>query len=257
MIYNPLFYPMIFPNFPQGNDKPPTLYSIMNSMVNFEAETQTKIKDLASTSRSQIFNFEYPLTTNVSRETFEIMILNKFMMRRIGFETFTAFQIQLNVKLNEIMPMYNKLFDAIEGWNLFQDGENINRVVKDNRTINQTTDSTNDTTTNLTNNSTTNDIEDLRHSDTPQNQLENVKNGSYVTDYSYNTRTGSDNSTSEGTSSATNTTTNDTIDNNNINETISRTPSDKINLYKQFIESKQNIYSMIFKDLDSLFYQLV
>ena len=41
-----------------------------------------------------------------------------------------------------------------------------------------------------------------------------------------------------------------------IEECISKY-SDKINIYKQFLESKNNIYSMIFKDLDSLFYQLV
>ena len=46
-------------------------------------------------------------------------------------------------------------------------------------------------------------------------------------------------------------------DNNITNEKITRTPADKISIYKDFIESKNNIYTMIFKDLDCLFYQLV
>ena len=35
----------------------------------------------------------------------------------------TAFKIALNVKLNEIMPVYNKMFDFLDGWDLFNDGE--------------------------------------------------------------------------------------------------------------------------------------
>ena len=35
------------------------------------------------------------------------------------------------------------------------------------------------------------------------------------------------------------------------------TLSDKVSAYKNFIESKQNIYSMIFKDLNVLFYGIV
>ncbi len=55
------------------------------------------------------------------------MILNKFLTRRIGFDTVTAFKIQLNVKMNEIMPKFNKLFNSLENWDIFNDGEIIER----------------------------------------------------------------------------------------------------------------------------------
>ena len=181
------------------------------------------------------------------------MILNHFLQRRIGFETVTAFRIQLDVKLNEIMPLYNKMFDALENWQIFNDGEVTTRTGKDNRT----SESINNTSNELTNHSTTstNDISDRRNSELPQNQLEDLRNGSYVTNYNYDTNTnnGEDNSKSQGTSQAQNNGT----DINEYNETITRSPADKIAILKEMQENIKSIYTMIFKDLECLFYQLV
>lgn len=237
-----MFYPFMMMNLqlPTINEKPPTLYAILNSIANFGKEDKTKIVDLAKATHETIFDFDYPLSSNIDREEFECMILNKFIMRRIGFDTVTSFQIQLNVKLNEIMPLYNKLFDSIESWNLFNDGENYVRNVNDSRTTNGTN----------TLNNTTNDsnVSDRRFSNVPQNEIDDIQDGSYMTDYNYDTSTGNVTSNSSGTN-----TSNDT---GTLTETITRSPADKINIYKNFIEAKNNIYTMIFKDLDSLFYQL-
>lgn len=254
--YNGLY--MFYPFLPPNCNKPPTIYTILESIVNPDVDLNdpapdVKIKDLAKAGRGTIFNFDYPLSSNVSRENFETMILNHFLMRRIGFETVTAFRIQLDVKLNEIMPLYNKMFDALENWEIFNDGEVTTRTGTDNRT----SQSTNNTSNQLTNHSTTstNDVSDRRNSELPQNQLEDLRNGSYVTNYNYDTNTnnGEDNSTSQGTSQATNQGT----DNNEYNETIKRTPADKIAILKEMQENIKSIYTMIFKDLDCLFYQLV
>lgn len=249
--YMPMFYPFLPPNC----DKPPTLYSVLNSIVNGDKEEDdyTKIKDLAKEGRTTIFNFEYPLTSHITKEKFETMILNHFLQRRIGFETVTAFRIQLDVKLNEIMPLYNKMFNALENWEIFNDGEVTTRIGTDNRT--QT--STNQTSNSLTNESTTQneDISDRRNSELPQNQLEDVRDGTYVTNYSYDTNTNSaqDSSTSQGSSEATN----NSEDTNVYNETITRTPADKIAIIKEMQENIKSIYTMIFKDLDCLFYQIL
>ena len=232
-------YPMI-PNIMKlGNSypEPPTIYALLNSYVNFSNETPAKISDLANAGRAAFFDFDYPLTSNITKADFETMILNHFMMRRIGYETVTAFKIALNVKLNEIMPMYNKLFDAINGWNLFNDGETITR-------------STNDTglsSTSTGSNSTTGNTSDRRFSNTPQNALSDVQNGTYVSEYNYDHDTGT--SATTGTSSTSNS--------NSTAETITRTPSDKISVYSEFLKNKQNVYTMIFKDLDPLFYQII
>lgn len=244
-------YPNLFfvPFIPVMNEKPPTLYSLLQSIVNYGKEEQTKIKDLASVGRTTIFDFDYPLSDKITKEEFETMILNKFLMRRIGFETLTAFKIQLNVKLNEIMPMYNKLIDLLYSENAF--GEITKRTGFDNRIV----DNTSNTTNKMTNNSNTThqNISDRRGSNTPQNELDNIKNGKYVTEYHYDT----DNSSNEDTSTTNGTSQNvsNTKDNNNYEET-----TNKINMfeiYSKLNEEIKNIYTMIFKDLDCLFYQLV
>ena len=247
MIYNDylisMFYPPILPT--NNNYNPPTIYSILESIVNYGKDDKTKIKDLAKVGRSEIFDFDYPLTDNIKKEDFETMILNKFLMRRIGFETLTAFKIQLNVKLNEIMPMYNKMFDAIENWDILNDGEITEKSGTDDRNI--------DTTNTLKNSSTTNnsEISDRRNSELPQSQLANVRDGSYVTDYNYDTNSSnsSDTSNSEGFSNS--------KDNNVYNEVIKRSPADKISIYKEFQENLKSVYTLIFKDLDCLFFQLL
>lgn len=253
--YNNYFW--FYPFLPPNNNLPPTIYTILESIVNPDVDLNdpapdVKIKDLAKVGRSTIFNFDYPLSLKVDKENFECMILNHFLMRRIGFDTVTAFQIQLNVKLNEIMPFYNKMFDALENWDIF-DGETMERSGKDDRK----TENENNTKNNLINHSltTTNDTSDRRNSELPQSRLEDVRNGSYVTNYSYDTNSNNseDSSRSEGTSEATNTGT----DVNEYNETIKRTSADKIAILKEMQENVKTIYSMIFKDLDCLFYQLV
>lgn len=218
-------YPFIMPPAYPDYNLPPTLYRLLNSIVNFDAEEQTKIKNLAAAGREDIFDFEYPLSTHVDKEDFEVMILNHFLMRRIGYDTLNAFKIALDVKLNEIMPIYNKMFDMLNGWDLFNDGE---RVVETG-------------SNSLTNETSSENISDRRYSDTPQNQLQNVRDGKYITDYNYDTDNGSVTSESTGSDS----------------RTITRTPSDKIKVYKEFIESKKSIMTMIFEDLDVLFYGLV
>lgn len=231
---NPFYWtPILMPRIPLLDERPPRLYDLLESLVNYGKTDKTKIKNLAKESRNYIFDFDYPLSDKVNKENFEIMILNHFLLRRIGFETFTSFQIQLNVKLNEIMPLYNKMFDVLDEWNIFNDGELVERNVKSENTLNNSSETTGK------------NIEDLRYSDTPQNQLENLKDGNYVTDANYNQRNSEnkDKSESKGNSSS--------------DETIKRSPADKISIYKEFQENLNNIYSMIFKDLECLFYQLV
>ena len=219
------------------NPKPPTMYAILNSIANYDQPTHTKIRDLASVCHDKIFDFDYELSTALDKNEFEIDILNHFMMRRIGFDTVTAFQLYLETKLHEILPYYNLMFDSFKNYDLFNNGEIVSRAKSENRstTSESNTDSTNTTNT------------ENRYSKYPQNQLSDISDGSYVTDQNKNTGS-STNDTSINTNS------NDT---NTTNETIARTPSDKMGIYKKYLETKRSVMTMIYKDLDSLFYQLV
>ena len=246
--YANYFSPLFFPCIPTMIDLPPTVYHLLESIVNYGKDEKTKIKDLAKEGRSTFFDFDYPLTNNITKEQFETMILNKFIMRRIGYDTLTAFKLQLNVKLNSIMPIYNKMFDALENWNIFNDGEVTTETGTDER---QTTNTTQNT---LSNSSTTqsSSTSDRRNSELPQDELENLRDGSYVGNYNYDTdtATGTDSSTSNGTATASGT------DNNEYTKEIRRSPADKIAIMKEMQTNINSIYEMIFKDLECLFYQL-
>lgn len=245
--------------------KPPTIYSILESLVNYGRAEKIQIKDLAKYGRSRIFDFEYPLSSKINREDFETQILNHYMMRRIGFETVVVFSLQLSSKLNEIMPEYNKLFDMLEGWDIFEDGDVTKRIVEDTRNINVTgntkTDTQNIMANDVTNTSNSTQTLDNRHSDTPQDELDNIRAGSYVTDYTYNTNNNQDNGTSiqnsNNTGSSNTDNTNETINVGKLTETTSHSPADKMRLYSEFIENRAHIYSLLYRELDCLFYGLV
>ena len=257
MIQNYNNYYMFTPFLPPNCDKPPTIYQILESIINPSADlneplANVKIKDLAKQGRTKIFNFDYPLSTHVSREDFETLILKHYMMRRINFDTVTAFRIMLDAKLNEIMPLYNKMFDGLDGWNIFTDGEITTRTGTDNTTSNNTTNKTSnqtdntttqetDNTTKQSTNSTNNNLSttsttgntttaDKRFSNTPQNRLAEIRDGEYVTEYNYDTTTsnGTDTSSSQGTAQSI---TNDT-DNSTKNNTTNSTKNNTVNSTK-------------------------
>ena len=143
-------------------------------------------------------------------------------MRRIGYDTFTAFQLFLENKLNEILPFYNKMFDSLKDFNLFNDGEVIerDRIDSGNTSMNSK-----------------NEIKS-RYSEYPLNRLNDIDDGSYVT----NQNTNNGNSSNNGTS------------NNTTKETIKRSPVDKMDLYQKYLQTRNSIMTMIYKDLDILFY---
>lgn len=262
MIFPWTLTPMI-PNY--DFFRPPLLYDLMNSMTNFGQEEQTKIKDLSRVSSSKIFDFDYPLSNKVDKEDFETMILNHFIDRRIGFETYTLFHIKLENKMNEIMPYYNKIFDSFDDWNLFTDGGNMTKDSTDNRqTTNQGTKTTSKQSSGNSSNqssSTTSGTSDRRKSDMPQNNLTEIQNGQYLTNYEYDTISGSDSSTASGTSSGTesgtDTTSENGTDSNAYHETTVTDVSNKIEVYERFLENRNKTMTMIFDDLESLFYGLL
>lgn len=237
----PMFYPML----PNDCNKPPTIYSLLDSIVNYNSEVKTPIKDLAKLGRSEIFNFDYPLTSNITKEDFEVMILNNYMMRRIGYETLTAFKLALNVKLNSIMPIYNKMFDSLENWNILEDGEIVEREVE------KEDSSTGTNTSSNTNQLSSTSRDDTRYSDTPQGRLTDIENGTYMTDYTLNQNTSTGNSTNTQNGSESKQA------NGTETERISRTPINKIEIYKEFQNELKSIYELIFNDLDDLFYSLI
>lgn len=236
MFYN------IFMN--KANMKPLTLLSVLQ-MYDTSAGLTSKISDLPGLYHEEIFDFNYPLTTNVNKDDFEIKILKHFILRRIGFETIQAFKLMLDDKLNTIMPKYNIMLD-----NYYH---NLNLYTKTDTEVEEYEASGSNSGTNsnnTTNSSTNSSTSDNRMSDTPQNAIADVRSGTYVSEYSYNVDSGTNSDTSV--SSGTNT--------NQSEDEYTRTRHNTTNIYgKDILEITQNIenvYELIFSDLDELFYQL-
>jgi hypothetical protein len=55
---------------------------------------------------------DYPLFSDEYRERLNEKIINHFLFHEIGFETVEKFKNRLNVKMNEIMPYYNQLYES-------------------------------------------------------------------------------------------------------------------------------------------------
>lgn len=226
-------------------DLPPTLYSIMESIVNYDRDDKVKIKDLASYSRGVIFDFNYPLSVNINKAEFETLFLKHYMFRRINYDTVLAFKLHLEVKLNEIMPKYNKMLEGFNNLDFLGDTEVHTRTQVDSKTTNTTSSN------NLSNNTLDDTTSKTKYSDTPQDHLEDITDGSYISEYTEvaNTGTSSSTSTSSGTNNST--------DNGNLTENITIHRADSIDEYKKYLEVMSSIYEMIFKECDVLFYGLV
>lgn len=154
----------------------------------------------------KLFDFSFPIFDENYRKQLEHKIVRHFYLREIGFETVGVFKFYLENKLNEIMPYYNKIYNAylldidpLSNYRSKKSGSNNqlsdNKTnTTDNRDSKQTSmnkSNSNDVRTdNLSQNEThtstdtfgNNDrsfITNL-HSDTPQGSLQNVENESYL-----------------------------------------------------------------------------
>ena len=154
----------------------------------------------------KLFDFDFPIFDENYRKQLELKIVRHFYLREIGFETVGVFKFYLENKLNEIMPYYNKIYDAylldidpLSNYRSKKTGNN--NQLSDNKT--NTTDNRDSKQTSI-NKSNSNDVrtDDLRqiethtstdsfgnndrsfvtnlHSDTPQGSLQNVENESYL-----------------------------------------------------------------------------
>lgn len=80
------------------------------------------VDEIIAASRSNVFNFDFPVYDESFRSVLESTILLHFYTREIGAETVGLWQLYLCRKLRELMPYYNKLFEsALLDFNPFHD----------------------------------------------------------------------------------------------------------------------------------------
>ena len=249
------------------NQDPPTLYSIMESIVNYDKEESEKVKirDLPKYAKDTIFNFTYPTSEFLNKDEFEEIFLKHYMFRRINFDTVESFRIHLDVKLNSIMPKYLLMLDGFSKLNFLGDVETHTRVTSENNTKVATSEDTSnksETGSNSLSSSTSDsNTSTTKYSDTPQDHLTDVTDGSYITEYTEITNSGTASNTSNSTNTVSSTNvlnkSSNSTDNTATNETITITRADEIDEYKKYLEVCNSIYEMIFKECDSLFYGVI
>lgn len=270
-------------------DEPPTLYSILKSI----APSGTHTSDLWEYGSHYFFDFEYDLQ-GINKEFFEKMVLNHYLTRRINYQTAELFKLKLESKLLEVLPKYNLLFNNIY-FNIFDNGtlerttcskehyadnsaeknftnENLNSSVKsEQQTL---SNMENNIINNATNNSNTTNTR--KFSDTPQNLISDIEDNNYLTEYeatiNENTNTTNENNNSKTTQNASLNNSNLTLSNNSrnysnnkdsyYNKTNTNTEnvvntSNKLESVIKIQREYLSVFTMLYKDLDCLFYGLV
>lgn len=133
-----------------------------------ESAGASKVDEIISQAAPVVFNFNWPVFDEAYRLGLEKKILRHYYTREIGEETVGLWKLRLEDRLNLIMPKYNQLYESARlEFNPFYD-------------VDYTRQGTNsgEGTSSGTTNSTGNNM----HSDTPQNGLESVLSGEYLTD---------------------------------------------------------------------------
>lgn len=294
---NPFYYPLYNGRYPYFEnfsplDKPPTLYSILNAHINFGSDTYVKTGDLAAAGRTFVFDFNYTLSEEINKEDFEELFIDHFLERRIGFETFNSFKIHLRAKLREILPYYNTLFDALADLKIIYNDtymETLKDTVQDEFTETLDRDGTSETVTDGTKTETgtigtagneTHTGTDTVHtqdytkfSDTPQNQLSNVTQNKYMTDYTDRDTTNTETRNLADSHTQTQTFNKNYGDDTTVSGSLTddyrkenaRTTSheytknymkpfaNQMENYQKYLETKQSILTLLLNDLEDLF----
>lgn len=222
------------------------------------------IDDVISKSWDKIFTTKVPFFDESYRSVICQKILKHYYLREICSETVGIWKLWMNIKLEEIMPYYNQLYESaniefnplydidltrknnrvIEG-NNHENGETTNSKI-----LNAITNGANDTNLkgNTEKNYTENSDETRKdlYSDTPQGALTNIENETYLTNARKITntlnKTGNDNTDTTSNNKTEYNESNDTTEKNNGTITNSRT-SNSTEDYIERITGKQGTES--------------
>lgn len=161
---------------------------ICETYAGFEESQGHPVDEIISKALSKVFDFSFPIYDETYRSVLETKILKHYYTREIGLETVGLWKHFLSMKLNEIMPYYNKLYNSeLLEFNPFYDVDYYTdadrNIGHDENTTatNSTTDNTTDNTTSKVESSGTSQTYD-RYSDTPQGALTGIQNDQYLTD---------------------------------------------------------------------------
>ena len=133
-----------------------------------ESAGESKVDEIIAKAAPIVFNFDWPIFDEAYRLGLEEKILRHYYTREIGEETIGLWKLRMEDRLNLIMPKYNQLYESAKlEFNPFYDVDYTRRGTNSG-------EGTSSGTTSSTGNN--------MHSDTPQNGLESILSGEYLTD---------------------------------------------------------------------------
>lgn len=238
--------------------------------------------------KDKIFDFDYTFYDEDEKEMFEEMFLKHFYFSEIGCETYAQWKFQLSTWLNVNMPYYNGLLQntlKLNQLDIFMDKNitsnreeqrneqnNSNKSSKASSEQNETTTQNNETLTKQTMLDNTQNTGRTSYSDTPQNGIEAVESGEYLTTYTYNndSKISNGNEQSQSETAATGKTTSEKTDAysedgehtsvSEMSETYTyrgkeggKTYSE---MYGEYVQYCVNVNKVILHDMEKLFMQL-
>lgn len=217
------------------------------------------VNSIIATAIPKIFNFQFPIFDENYRSVLETKILKHYYTREIALETYGLWRLKLDTKLNEIMPYYNQLYKSeLLKFNPLYDVElnrshNTSSKGTNGLTSNAENDTTNGSTNTQTNNTTvsgTNSVTGTTHvanstndtdafNDTPQGELDNVKQLKYLSSYGEKNQTGTHDENTSTNSTNGNNTNGTIIDelSGNSNSKINSASSGNFDNTEEYLES--------------------
>ena len=207
----------------------------------------------------------FPIFDESYRYTLTDKIINHYYVREIGFETVALFAWYMRQTMWEIMPYYNKLYEAIEMVTDplvdYKRDYNEDWNVKNDDVEKQNYDNTRNTLTNSKGNTKSND-ENI-YQDTPMSMLDNpapnpVENKKYATNVTYdNGNTDSTSSSdSKNTLTGEDTLTKDKNEDGLRNKHVTGINKSQAYLLDEYAKKMLNIDMMIINELQDLFFAL-
>lgn len=218
-----------------------------------ESAGYDNVDEIVEAAAPYIFE-KYPIFDELYRLGLNKKILRHFYTREIGSETVGLWKLWLNNKMNEIMPLYNQMYEStlLEFNPLYDVDVTTTHEGEDAGTAGRENTSSGRTDNNLTDTSETVD----KYSDTPQGGLTGVENGTYLTNARItngtNSNTGDVQTSDSSTESSDFSNTNSYID-HVVGKHGGMTYSKMI---AEFRENMINVDNMIIDELNDLFMKL-
>ena len=177
-------------------------YAGLSESVGYE-----NVNDVISKARPKVFDFDYTLFDPEYKPVLETKILKHYYTREIAAETVGLWKLWLDARMNEIMPLFNKLYEAetLKYSPLFDTdittehhgkSDDVEHTEDTGKVTNSGTDTTthtgtdtrkHDSQTDTTGETTTNNDDWSMFSDTPQGGLNGIKNDKYLTNATHGT----------------------------------------------------------------------